>query len=494
MRLADWTSRYRLAKANETSSLEAEVTGISYDSRDVRPGHVFVAIEGTRTDGRRFVPAAFENGAIAAIVSRPDGLLGGPLLVADDPREALAWSAAAFWGFPGRSLDVVGVTGTNGKTTTTHLIESALVASGLNSGVIGTLGVRYRAGGLQTTVDLGFTTPQAPELQQILAMMAKAGVRQVAMEVSSHALDQHRAGFIGFAVGVFTNLTRDHLDYHGTEEAYAEAKAKLFGSLRDKGAAVVNADDPRAEQMLGAAKAGGASQILTFGLQRPASITLREIEMGPAGSRAIVDTPSGSFPMALQLPGRFNLSNALAALGAAMALGIDPAIAVEAFSRVLGVPGRVERVTAAEAPFTVMVDYAHTPDGLKKVIETVRDVTRNRVIVVFGCGGDRDRTKRPLMGAIASELADVAVVTSDNPRSEDPEVILAEIRQGIKGPHEAIVDRAEAISWAIGQARAGDTVLLAGKGHEPYQIIGSRRIAFDDREVARQALRQLASS
>ena len=494
MRLADVAARYRLASPAEAFELDTEIGGISYDSRTVRPGHLFVAIGGTRIDGHEFVPAAFDQGAIAAIVSRPEAAAGRPALLAEDTREALAWAAAAFRGFPGRALDVVGVTGTNGKTTTTHLVEAAMLASGHPAGVVGTLGVRYRAGGLQTTVDLGFTTPQAPELQQILAMMSEAGVRQVAMEVSSHALDQHRAAHIGFAVGVFTNLTRDHLDYHRTEDAYAEAKAKLFTSLREGGAAVVNADDPRCQQMEAAARSAGVTRILTYGLVNPAALSLREIEMGPAGSRASVQTPAGRFTMTLQLPGRFNLYNALAALGAVMALDLDPAVALDAFAKVPGVPGRVERVSSPDADFAVMVDYAHTPDGLQNVLETIRGITSKRVIVVFGCGGDRDRTKRPLMGRIASDLADVAIVTSDNPRTEDPEAIIAEVRTGMTGPHETIVDRAEAIRRAISQARPGDTVVLAGKGHEPYQIIGGRRIAFDDREVARQALRELGAS
>ncbi|MBU6428193.1 MAG: UDP-N-acetylmuramoyl-L-alanyl-D-glutamate--2,6-diaminopimelate ligase, partial [Cyanobacteria bacterium REEB65] len=265
MRLADLAARYRLASPFAGASLDQPVSGITHDSRCVRPGFVFVALGGTQVDGHAFVDAAFAKGAIAAIVNQ--GHRAAPidrrlLLLADDTREALAWAAAAFHGFPAQKLAVVGVTGTNGKTTTTHLIEAAMAAAGWQTGVAGTLGVRYQSGGLQTTVDLGFTTPQAPELQQILAMMAASGVRGVAMEVSSHALDQLRAAYIPFEVGVFTNLTRDHLDYHGTEEAYAAAKAKLFASLREDGVAVVNRDDPRGDQMLAAARSGNASRIL----------------------------------------------------------------------------------------------------------------------------------------------------------------------------------------------------------------------------------------
>lgn len=478
--------------APDALDTDAIVTGIGYDSRQVRPGYLFVALPGTRVDGHDFVGAALESGAVAAIVSkeRVSALpVGGPYLVARDTREALAHTAALFWGWPGKQLRAVGVTGTNGKTTTTHLIEAAMLACGWPAGVIGTLGARYTAGTLITTVDLGFTTPQAPETQQLLAMMVDAGVQGVAMEVSSHALDQHRASCIGFQVGVFTNLTQDHLDYHGTVEAYAAAKAKLFASLGPDGWAVVNVDDPHAAQML----ESGPAERITYGLERPADLTLREITLGPAGSTGTLVTPEGERPFKLALPGRFNLYNALAAIGACRALGLDADRSLTAIARVQGVPGRVERVTPPDHPFAVVVDYAHTPDGLENVLGTVRDFTTGRVIVVFGCGGDRDRTKRPIMGRIASELADVVFLTSDNPRSEDPMAIIRDIEPGMIGPatRRIVVDRAEAIGAAIREAREGDTVLLAGKGHEPYQIIGTRRLSFDDRVVARMHLRDV---
>ena len=467
---------------------DAEITGVSYDSRLVAPGDLFVAIPGTRADGHDFLSLALQRGAVAAIVSkhRVGSLPAGPWLAVDDTRDALALASAAFRGFPGRKLRMVGVTGTNGKTTTTHLIEAAIRACGQSSGVIGTLGARYVAGNLTTTVDLGFTTPQAPELQHLLAMMVDAGVGTVAMEVSSHALDQHRASHIGFEVGAFTNLSRDHLDYHGSEDAYALAKATLFAGLGDKGHAILNADDPRWEQMA----AAGSGRVVTYALDKPADLTLRGVSLGPAGSSAVLVCPEGEFPLKTTLPGRFNLYNALAAVGCARSLGLPLAAALQGINSVQGVPGRVERVTPPGHPYAVMVDYAHTPDGLENVLRTVRGFTVGRVLVLFGCGGDRDRTKRPVMGEIASRLADLVVVTSDNPRSEDPEAIIADILPGISGESRNITDRAEAISWIISQAQPGDTILLAGKGHETYQLSGGRRIAFDDREVARLALRQ----
>ncbi|MBM3270783.1 MAG: UDP-N-acetylmuramoyl-L-alanyl-D-glutamate--2,6-diaminopimelate ligase [Candidatus Sericytochromatia bacterium] len=487
MRLTDLISRYPQASAFP----DAEIGGIAYDSRQVRPGYLFVAVPGTRVDGHDFVGAALDAGAAAALVARDRvaALPPGNYLVAADTREALAHASAAFWDFPGRRLRAVGVTGTNGKTTTTHLVEAAMLACGWPAGVIGTLGARYTSRHLVTTVDLGFTTPQAPETQQLLAMMADAGVRGVAMEVSSHALDQHRAGCIDFGVGVFTNLTRDHLDYHGTEDAYAAAKARLFASLRPDGWAIVNADDPRGDQML----AAGPARRLTYGLSNPADVTLRDLALGPAGSSGTLITPDGERSFRLSLPGRFNVYNALAAIATCRALDLDPERTLEAIARVPGVPGRVERVTSPEHPFAVMVDYAHTPDGLENVLRAARDFTRGRLIAVFGCGGDRDRTKRPIMGRLASDLADLAVVTSDNPRTEDPHVIIAEIRAGMTGEYKVLPDRAEAIRFAVREARPGDTVLLAGKGHEPYQIVGTRRLAFDDREVAKLALRELAA-
>jgi UDP-N-acetylmuramoyl-L-alanyl-D-glutamate--2,6-diaminopimelate ligase len=486
MRLSDLFDRY----PPHGSVIDVDIAGVTSDSRQVRTGWLFVAVPGSKVDGHDFVPKALEAGACAAIVApeRVASLPAGTYLTAENTREALAYGAATFRDFPGRKLQAVGVTGTNGKTTTTHLIEAALAACGRAPGVIGTLGVRYTAGTLTTTVDLGFTTPQAPDLQQLLAMMVDAGVDGLAMEVSSHALDQHRAAYIDFQVGVFTNLTQDHLDYHGTEDAYASAKARLFASLRPDAWAVVNADDPRSTQMLEA----GPAHRLTYGLKQKADLSIRGLVLGAAGSSGVLVTPDGEMPFRIGLPGRFNVYNALAALGACRALGLDLATCLDAISRVPGVPGRVERVTHADSPFAVMVDYAHTPDGLENVLRTVRDFTTGRVITVFGCGGDRDRTKRPLMGRVASNLADLVIVTSDNPRSEDPLAIIADIKPGMTGDYKVLPDRAEAIRAAVGEARPGDTVLLAGKGHEPYQIIGERRIAFDDREVARLAVRELA--
>ncbi len=495
LRLSDLTERYPSWEPAGTPAQpgsDTPIAGIAYDSRQVRPGYLFVALPGTRVDGHDYLAAAFEAGAVAAIVARDrlPSLPPGRYLAADDTREALAHVAAQYWGWPGRKVEAVGVTGTNGKTTTTHLIEAAMLACGWPAGVIGTLGARYTAGSLTTTVDLGFTTPQAPETQQLLAMMVDAGVRGLAMEVSSHALDQMRAACIPFKVGVFTNLTRDHLDYHGTLDAYADAKAKLFASLGPDDWAVINADDALTSRMLGA----GPARRLTYGLKNPADLSLRDLKIGAAGSSGTLVTPEGERSFRLAIPGRFNVYNALAAIGACRALGLDMERALEAIARVGGVPGRVERVTPPNHPFAVMVDYAHTPDGLENILKTVRDFTPGRVIVVFGCGGDRDKTKRPIMGQIASDLADLVYVTSDNPRGEEPLAIIRDIEPGLSGDYKIVADRATAIRSAILAARAGDTVLLAGKGHEPYQIIGTRRLAFDDRVVAKLQLRELAAA
>ncbi|MBI6545990.1 MAG: UDP-N-acetylmuramoyl-L-alanyl-D-glutamate--2,6-diaminopimelate ligase [Cyanobacteria bacterium NC_groundwater_1444_Ag_S-0.65um_54_12] len=491
MRLIDVMLRYP-AVGDNFPAPDTKLTGICYDSRQVRPGNLFVAIPGTKVDGHDYVADALATGAIAAIVDRerlsalPSGLC---YLAAPDPREALAWTSACFYGFPGRSLQLLGVTGTNGKTTTTHLLEAALQSHGQPSGLIGTLGARYIAGGLTTTVDLGFTTPQAPELQQLLAMMVDAGVRSVAMEVSSHALDQQRVAHLGFKAGIFTNLTRDHLDYHRTTEAYALAKAKLFSSLESTDFAILNADDPGLAQLSQA----GPAQIFTYGLENNCDFTIKDIRLTATSSEGTLCTPTHEYCFRLPLPGRFNLYNALAAIATATALGLDLDNVLAALEHIPGIPGRIERVTPANYPFTVLVDYAHTPDGLENVLKTIRDFTTGRLICVFGCGGDRDRTKRPMMGDIASQWADVVCLTSDNPRSEDPQTIIADISAGIAGNYHAIVDRSEAINWAIRQAKPGDTIILAGKGHETYQLIAERKIAFDDREVARLVLRELAA-
>ncbi|MEB3237532.1 MAG: UDP-N-acetylmuramoyl-L-alanyl-D-glutamate--2,6-diaminopimelate ligase [Candidatus Sericytochromatia bacterium] len=468
---------------------DAVVRGIRLDSRSIQPGDVFVALKGTRVDGHAHLQEALARGAVAAVVDfrRLSDLPRGPWLPVTDTAPALARAAAAFHGYPARRLDLTGVTGTNGKTTVTHMLEAGWRAAGIPCGVLGTLGARHDAGGLVTQVDVGFTTPQANVLQELLALMADAGVQRVAMEVSSHALDQHRVGEVAFRTGIFTNLSQDHLDYHGTMAAYADAKARLFDGLAPDGAAVVHGDDPAHARMVRDTRA----RIITFGLRPGADVGAENVVMKADGTSGTLVTPSGRYPLQLSLPGGFNLANALAALAAEVGSGRRPDPLLAALARMPAVAGRLERVTPVDHPFHVLVDYAHTPDGLVKVLEAVRHVTPGRVIVVFGCGGDRDRGKRPLMARAAAAGADIVIATSDNPRSEDPAAILADMAPGL--PSDAVIepDRGQAIRSAIAAARPGDSVVIAGKGHEPWQIIGDRRIAFDDREVARLAVRGL---
>lgn len=459
--------------------------GLAYDSRRIEPGAVFVALKGARMDAHDMLAEVIARGAAAIVVdagwhhAHPQDQ-GVPTYPVRDTRLALATLADRFYGHPSRALSVVGVTGTNGKTTTTHLIEAILQASNRVTGLIGTLGSRF----MGERVETGHTTPQSLELQALFAQMRRSGVDSVVMEVSSHALDQARVAGTAFRVAVFTNLTVDHLDYHRTMEAYGAAKAKLFGMLPADGRAILNLDDPSADRFIQASTA----PVLTYATTRGADVWPDALELHAGGSRFELVTPGGRVPVSLRLPGLFNVSNALAAAGAALALGVDLASIARGLAALAGVPGRLEVVTPSEHPFTVLVDYAHTPDGLENVLTTARRFTVGRLLVVFGCGGDRDASKRPEMGRIASELADRVFLTSDNPRSEDPKAILEAVASGMTGDFICLESRHEAIHAAIQAARPQDVVVIAGKGHETTQIIGTETLAFDDREVARQAL------
>jgi UDP-N-acetylmuramoyl-L-alanyl-D-glutamate--2,6-diaminopimelate ligase len=465
----------------------------------VQPGEIFVALKGLHTDGHDHLNQAIAAGAGALMVDAAwahEHALDAPVPVfhATDTREALAWLAAEHHGHASRAMEVVGVTGTNGKTTTTHLIEAILQEAGRSTGLIGTLGGRYQEGGTPMTLDTGHTTPQALELQGLFARMKRSGVNAVVMEVSSHALDQLRVAHTDFDAAAFTNLTQDHLDYHATMEAYAKAKAKLFSMIEPSSGfrgVAVNLDDPAGAPM------GAHARVPVLGysaLGCPADLRAEGVALTASGSRWKLVTPFGEQALTLRLPGLFNVSNALAAIGCALSLGIPLATCVAGLERMRGVPGRVELVTRPEDPFSVLVDYAHTPDGLENVLRTAREFTRNRLLVVFGCGGDRDKGKRPQMGEIAGRLADAVFLTSDNPRSEDPQAILAEVGRGLTGAYVSEPDREQAISLAIAEAKAGDVVVIAGKGHETYQIFAGRTIHFDDREVARQALARRAGA
>lgn len=475
--------------------IDLMVSGVTHNSRSVQPGSVFVCITGLKDDGHRYIPAAREKGAVAAVVER-DVPVPEPMVRVrvPDSRLALGLLASAFWGFPTRRLRLVGVTGTNGKTTTAFLCRAVLTAAGGRVGLSGT--IKNVVGDREYSPER--TTPEAPELQRLFNEMVHAGCDYAVMEVSSHALRLNRVVGCQYDVAVFTNLTQDHLDFHRNLEDYLAAKAILFEGLtpdpgyggREKGA-VINSDDPAGARL----QARTRVPVLTYGFGREAQIRGAELRVTRLGTSFRCLTPRGEFPVRLQLAGTFNAYNALAALAVATIEGIEPEAAVAALAQVTGVPGRFELVRAGQ-DFAVVVDYAHTPDGLKNVLITARQVTERGLILVFGCGGDRDRAKRPEMGRIAAELADRVIVTSDNPRSEDQETIMTEIVQGMgTGPLgervEILGDRRTAIERAVELARSGDVVVIAGKGHEDYQIFRDRTIPFDDRLVAREALAHL---
>jgi UDP-N-acetylmuramoyl-L-alanyl-D-glutamate--2,6-diaminopimelate ligase len=457
------------------------IAGIGYRSQEVRPGWLFFCVPGTRTDGHRFAAAAAEAGAVAVVVERRLDLPPGVTqVVVQSVRPSMGPVAAAFYGRPADALVMVGVTGTNGKTTTTYLLERIFREAGLTPGVIGTTGIRVD--GKPAGYDR--TTPEAPDLQRILAEMRDGGVGAVAMEVSSHGLHQHRVDGVRYGCAVFTNLSQDHLDYHGTLQEYFEVKSRLFTPVMARSAAI-NADSPEGRRLL-----RSDLPTVTYGLGEDADVRAEDVMAAAGGLSFRVGTLEISSP----LRGAFNVHNSLAALAAARQVGIDDGAAVRGIAALHGVPGRMEPVESGQ-PFQVLVDYAHTPDSLENVLRAARPLADpNRVIAVFGCGGDRDRGKRPLMGRAATSLADLAVITSDNPRSEDPSAIIVEIEPGAalgRGRYVLEPDRRRAIRVALAEARAGDVVVIAGKGHETGQELADRTIPFDDRIVAREELEAL---
>ena len=473
------------AAASVVGSADREFEGLAHDSRAVRPGDLFAAIRGFAQDGHRHAADAVRRGAAVVLVEHPLDGVAATQIVVPDTRRALAAAAAVFYRHPSSALRVCGITGTNGKTTTTFLVDAILRAAGRRSAVIGTLGVQVDGAPVAFHATTP-TTPEAPDLQRLLRDMVNRGVQDVTMEVTSHALELHRVERCRFVTAVFTNLTQDHLDLHGTLEAYRDAKAQLFAMLEPDGIGVVNADDPAGAAMARASRAA----VWTYGIERPARIRAEAVTLGPRGTRMTVVWPDGRVPVALPLPGRFNVSNALAAFGVGLSRGVAPETIRRTLERTVGVPGRFEPVDEGQ-PFAVIVDYAHTPDSLEQVLRLAAEISPGRRIVVFGCGGDRDRTKRPIMGRIGTTLADYAIFTSDNPRGEDPESILRDIAAGVPGAGNFAteVDRRRAIEQAIERARPGDVVVIAGKGHETYQIVGEQVIDFDDRAVAREVLR-----
>jgi UDP-N-acetylmuramoyl-L-alanyl-D-glutamate--2,6-diaminopimelate ligase len=493
-----------LPEARVTGDSEIEIDGLYYDSRQVRAGGLFFALRGVKSDGAEFVAAAVNGGAVAVVADRPCAVNGVTLVQVPDARRAMSLMASAFYGSPTAAIPLVGITGTNGKTTTSYLIEGILEAAGFPAAVLGTISYRFGA----TDIPAPNTTPESVDLQRILRQLVDLGARGAVMEVSSHSLEQHRPDGCLFDVAVFTNLTRDHLDYHVDMESYFGSKLRLFTDLlapteaKPLRHAVVNLDDPYGKRVAELASA----PVLTYSLEGDADLSVAEVDFSVHGISCRLRTPRGEIKLVSGLLGRFNMYNILSAVGAGLALGLpDQAIraGIEGHKKV---PGRVERVPNDQG-ITVLVDYAHTGDALENVLSTMTELKSARVITVFGCGGDRDKGKRPVMGEIAARYSDLTIATSDNPRTEDPSAILQDVLAGIaplklreyraeelaqgfqeKG-YAAIESRRAAVRAAILAAQPGDIVLLAGKGHEDYQILGTEKFHFDDREEAAAALK-----
>jgi UDP-N-acetylmuramoyl-L-alanyl-D-glutamate--2,6-diaminopimelate ligase len=467
---------HQLIKAADADAL---VTGITDDSRRVATGTVFCAWKGTTRDSHDFVAAAAQKGAAAAIVERLVADAGIPQLVVKDGRRAAAIAASLMYGSPEAKLTIAGVTGTNGKTTTAWIMRHLLSAR-YSVALIGTLGIFMPDG---TLVAESLTTPGPVELARVLSTLVEGGVTAISMEVSSHALDQGRVQALRFDAAVFTNLTRDHLDYHGTIEAYLAAKRSFTALLRTNGAVIINADDPAWTGI-----ETSAPRAYRFSLaDRGAEIRARDVRVTAEGTHFVLEAEGGHEVVELPLIGAYNVQNALGAAGACLAIGYGLSDVARLLETVPQVPGRLEKIHGDS--YTVLRDYAHTPDALENVLKTLRPVTKGRLIVLFGAGGDRDRGKRPEMGEVAQRLADVAIVTSDNPRNENPDAIIDEITGGMRtGEYVRVVNRRDAIAIALEMARPGDVVVLAGKGHETYQIVGSQKLDFDERAIVGELL------
>lgn len=464
-----------VAVLESTAAPDTEINEVRYDSRAVQPGDLFVAIRGYATDGHQYIGKALEQGAAAIVCEEAPA--GAPAVVVENARRALAEIAANRFGHPADSMVMLGVTGTNGKTTTTYLVKHMLEDAGHKVGLIGT---NQNLIG-DEVVETERTTPESYELHALFARMRDAGCTHVIMEVSSHSLVLDRVHGIHFAVGAFTNLTQDHLDFHKTMEEYRKAKALLF-TISDKG--VINLDDPAAGAMLADAKC----PCLTFSCEKDAAdLTAKNLKLHADGVEFVAATKGDLARVKLPIPGHFSAENALTALGIVLQLGMPLADAAKSLATATGVKGRVE-VVPTDTDYTVLIDYAHSPDGVENVLRAVRGFARGRVVALFGCGGDRDRTKRPKMGKIAADLADFCIVTSDNPRTEDPKAIIDDILEGMKGtktPMQVIVDRPEAIHWALAHAKKDDIIVLMGKGHETYQEVNHVKHHMDEREIVR---------
>jgi len=480
-----------LAPLRVEGPLDRNIAGISYDSRRVTPGMVFVAVPGQKTDGHEFISTAIDRGA-TAIICEKNGFVSqrATKIKVSDAREALARAAASYYQHPSRRLRVIGITGTNGKTTVAFMVKQILEAAGVNCGLIGT--VRYEIG--ERVIPAQRTTPEALEIQQLMAQMLRADCQACVMEVSSHALEQQRICGVEFDVGIFTNLTQDHLDYHGTMENYFAAKKKLFAALSGgtkKAGAVINIDDAFGARL---SRETNLEVQLTYGLTPAAKIRATRVQLGKHATQMVLETPQDRIPCRLPLIGRHNVYNALAAAGAGLVLKVGAHPIQTALNSMKPVPGRLESIVLGQ-PFGVFVDYAHTDDALRNVLMTLREITSGRLLVTFGCGGNRDAGKRLKMGKVAAELADFTLITSDNPRRESPAKIAAAIEEGFRSVrrdgYRVELDRRRAVDELLRGAGAGDTVLIAGKGHETYQEFEDTVIPFDDRVYARETLETL---
>ncbi|SJZ35478.1 UDP-N-acetylmuramoyl-L-alanyl-D-glutamate--2,6-diaminopimelate ligase [Selenihalanaerobacter shriftii] len=471
-------------------SVDREITGIEYDSREVEADNLFVCISGFTHDGHDYINEAIEAGATAVLVEKEVELNECneiTVIMIRDTRQGLAMISSAFYDYPSQKLKVIGVTGTNGKTTTTYLTESILKTAGHKVGLIGTIKNKIDDEKFKSQR----TTPESLDLQAFFARMVEEDVTHVVMEVSSHALALNRVDKIDFDVAIFTNITQDHLDFHDSFNDYLNAKAKLFTGLDDEDkTAIINIDDPNSDKILSASN----GSVITYSIEKDANLKAKDITISPIGVNFLAEAFEEKVNLDLNLTGLFNVYNTLAALGAGISLNITLDDIQQGLEEVQGVAGRFEIVDEGQ-DFGVIVDYAHTPDSLQNILETAEDFVEGRVIVVFGCGGDRDKSKRPIMGQVATRLADFSIITSDNPRSEEPEDIINDIELGVKEINKKveedyviIQDRAEAINYGIETARTGDLVFIVGKGHETYQILKDKTISFDDRQVAREAL------
>ena len=471
---------------------DVEITGIAYDSRKIEKGNIFVALPGKHVDGKSFILDAVRLGAAAVVSGEYAEVKGAALLVVKDPLAAMAEISSKFFRHPDKKLFLIGITGTNGKTTISYFLESIFRDAGIETGVIGTVNYRFA----DKVLPAPNTTPQSADIYKMLSDMVKAGIKTAVMEVSSHALALGRVAGLEFDLAIYTNLTRDHLDFHKTMDEYFEAKAKLFTGLKagektHPKAAIINIDDPWGGKLSGMVT---GAEVITYGLGREAKVRAEHIKITSDETDFMLKSAHGDSKIRMSLLGQHNVYNALASAAGAMAAGVSLKKAVEGLEMIKSVPGRLQKIET-KLPFTVVVDYAHTDDALKNVLIALTELKPARIITVFGCGGERDTAKRPLMGHIAATMSDFVFITSDNPRGEDPEKIALEIEAGVrkirKNNYEVVLDREQAIAEAITMAKKGDILLIAGKGHETYQIIGDQRIHFNDTEIARKYLGKL---